>query len=123
MCIRDSSREVSYESGSSIPIRRALNSVEARLTFPGYESDLTTFARLAAKDPDTVKTMRPEQSPEVHVRQEIYKDANRYPGDIRLCYELPKSKKTGGENAQSSNEQGTKRITVTSTNMIIAGEL
>lgn len=116
-------RTVSYESGSSVPIRRALDSVEARLTFPGYESDLTTFARLANKNPETVKTMRPEQSPEAYLRQEIYADANKYASDIKVCYELPNAKRTGGENTQAANEQGTKRITVTATNMVIAGAL
>lgn len=116
-------RTVSYESGSKVPIRRALDSVEPRLTFPGYESDITTFARLAAKDPTTVKTMRPEQSPKVYVRDEIYLNDNRYATDIKVCYELPEAKRTGGENTQASNEQGTKRITVTATNMKIASSL
>lgn len=111
------------ETGSKVPVERPYDGCETRVTLPGLDSDLTTFARLRNLTSTTQKVMTPEQSPAMYFRTEVYENSYRRAGDIKLCYEFPLVHQSAGEISDGANERGRKSNTLIGDTFAIATAL
>jgi len=115
-------RTARYEMGNEVAIDRPFETTDVTANIPMFESDITTVARLTNKNPALVKALRPEQSPDIYGRLEIYSTADKLAADIVKCIELT-VKKTSQENAATANDVGTKRVSLTGEEFTIAAAL
>lgn len=115
-------RTARYEMGNDTAIDRPFESTDITANVPMFESDITTVARLTNKNPDVVKTLRPEQAPTIYARLEIYKTADKLPADILKCIELT-VKRTSQEQGATANDVGTKRVSLTGEEFAITPSL
>ncbi len=117
------SRKRVDEMGTSIPVERPFDETEVRITLPKSGSDETTWARLTQKNIASVKTMVPEQNPEVWVRLKVYSTEAKADDDLLLSYEFPQVQRTGGERSIPVNDNVQERITLTGDQRTIATSL
>jgi hypothetical protein len=117
------SRTAYYEMGSEDTIERSFDETDVRITIPKMASDNTTWSRVVQKNTASVRTVRPEQNPEVWCRLEEYNTVDKNAGDIQLTYEFPSVRRSGGEKTAPANERGTERITLTGDEFTIAAAL
>ncbi len=106
------SRTQYNEMGNPLSIERSFDETDVRVTVPMMMSDITTWARVIDKNAASVKTTKPEQSPEVNARLEIYSNTAKNAGDALLTYEMLAIKRSGGEKTANANDRGTKRVTL-----------
>ncbi len=111
------------ETGSKVALERPYDGCETRITLPGLDSDLTTFARLRNLNSSTQKVMNPEQSPEMYFRLQVYENSYKRAGDIKICYEFPSVYQSAGEISDGANERGRKSNTLIGDTFAIATAL
>ena len=116
-------RTAQHEMGNTQPVERDFDETDVRITVPMSASDITTWARVLQKNAASVKTIRPEQNPEVYARMIIYSTEDRLAGDALICYEFPQVQRSGGEKSGTANERMTKRVTLTGDQFTIASAL
>lgn len=117
------SRSANNEMGSATTLERTFDETDVRITTPKFASDNTTWSRVVQKNTASVKTVRPEQNPQVWCRFEEYSTIDKNAGDVQLVYEFPQLRRSGGEQTAPANERMTERITLAGDQFTIAAAL